>query len=156
MKNKKTRIMVISAVMIIILIALSACSTITPAGDEDAIAVIELLNSEKKAELTAISADSFLLDAEILHGSALTKALWSGLIDAGFKLDSPVIIERRLPASEDKELFGNSIEVETYFTKYVAADSMLFIIGSETAEIALILSPAEDGSSMISAFGGPF
>ena len=134
----------------------SGCATVKPAGNEDLYTVIELLNSGNSAELTKLSADSFLFDTEILHGSSLTSALWNGLTSAGFKINNPAIIESRPAAAGDIQFFGKTTETEAFFAKYVPPQSMLFRLGTDGGSYVFILGPAEKRISKIIAFGGPY
>lgn len=151
-----TPLYVISISILIMLLFFSSCASIGPAEDNDAVEIISLINSGNAAELTKLSADTFLLDDEILHGSTLTGSFWNGLADAGFNLDNPVVIESRPPDAGDKPLFGEDTEVDTFFSRYLQPQSMLFRIDSDDSEIVLILGPSQKGKSSIIAFGGPF
>lgn len=159
MKNKKTEQLLLQSIIIVSLAALlsfTGCASLSLASDNDAMEITELINEGNSSELTKLSAESFLLDTEILHSSSLIGELWTGLADAGFKLANPVIIENRALKSSDTGLFGNTKDVEVFFARYLPENAKLFRIGSDNAEIVLILGPSEKGKNNIIAFGGPF
>ncbi len=142
--------------VLLTVILAAGCASIKPAGDEDILEIIGLINSGNHAELTELSSDSFLLDAEIMHSPAIIDSLWLGLSDSGFKMDNPVILESRPPQGSDKALFGSSPETEAFFSRYIPAQSMFFRIGTDSADYAIILGPVGNGTGRIIAFGGPF
>ena len=159
MRNKKKigkfnfKIMIFTVALAVLF---SSCATIKPAGDNEALNVIGMINRGDSEQLAALSADSFLLDTEILHGSALTASFWNGLADSGFTLKNATISESRAPYQSDAAIFGENTGVKTFFTRYLPPDSTLFRVNSSDTEIVLILSPDENGDIMITAFGGPY
>ncbi|MDC7226652.1 MAG: hypothetical protein PQJ61_07795 [Spirochaetales bacterium] len=153
--NSRTLIRTVLIALSVMLL-FSACASLSRAAEDDALEVIYLINEGKVEQLTSMTAETFLLDAEILQGAGTAKLFWSGLAEAGFKLNNPVIIDKNQPSAAEKAVLGNSIEVDTFFTKYVTTDSMYFRIASDSGEIALIIGPDDTGELKITAFGGPF
>jgi len=118
--------------------------------------IIELINASDSENLAVQSADTFLLDAEVLYNPKLIKNLWQGLAESGFKISNPVIEANRLILPADKSIFGSGPEVDAFFSKYVPEKASLFKVSTGTGSYAFILGPSDIGKSMILAFGGPF
>ena len=158
MKSIKYRKTNLAAAVLLLAAAvlIAGCATVTPAGDEEMMNVISLINSGSSERLTELSAESFLLDSEILHGSAIIGELWSGLAEAGFMMTDPVIIESRPVSAADKKLFDQNTEVDAFFSKYIPAQSVLFRIGTDEESYVIILGPSEKNPGRIIAFGGPY
>ena len=159
MKNQRKHTAALSAALVLsvlIILSVSGCASTAPADSDDAAEIAALINTGNSAGLVNLSADSFLLDSEILHGPTLTESFWNGLIEAGFTLTNPVVTENRPPQESDKSFFGDSVEVDAFFSRYIPPSSMLFRIASDDTAIVMILAPAEKGGDEIIAFGGPF
>ena len=118
--------------------------------------VIELINAGDSENLAARSTDTFMLDSEILHNPKLIKNLWEGLAESSFKITNPVIFTNRRLLPTDRIFFGNNVEVDAFFERYVPEKASLFEIKTNSGKYIFILGPSDIGKSTIAAFGGPY
>lgn len=136
--------------------SLSGCMSFNKAGEVEIADILALINEGRHEELTAISTTPFLLDSEILQGTALTGSFWSGLSTAEFTMTAPEIIRNAPSTDDDAGLFGENTEVNAFFSKYLAPNPIIIEIASNEGLCVLILTPDKNGRKKIAAWGGPY
>jgi len=141
---------------IISAVSLSGCMSLSKAGDEEIADIIAMINEGRHGELTAMSSNPFLVDGELLHGKSLTGSFWTGLSDAGFSLIGAEVIRNQPLSGADIRLFGETAGVNAFFSRYVPDHSVIIEINSNEGRVLLVLSPAENLSRQITAWGGPY
>ena len=156
MKNNKLRIASAGIAALILTIFLFGCATIQPAGEQQMLEIIEMINAGDSENLAARSSDVILLDAEIIQNPKLIKNLWEGLAESSFRIADSVIVTNRLLLPTDKAAFGSGPEIDAFFAKYIPEKASLFRVETTSGEYAFILGPSDIGISMIIAFGGPY
>ena len=154
MKNRKT--LSIIGIALTVAIILTSCATVKPAGEDQILDIIALINEGDSESLTARSTDSFLFDSEILHNPKLIKNLWEGLAESGFRIADPVIETGRLLLPLDQNYFGTGAEIDAFFNKYIPEQSSLFKVRTPSGNYFFVLGPDDVGISTIAAFGGPY
>ncbi|MBI9103585.1 MAG: hypothetical protein JEY99_14320 [Spirochaetales bacterium] len=150
MKMKFSAILVSS---ILLLILISGCATIGISREEEVQGAIRLIDAGDADALKASSRLPFLLDGEVILGESELNLLWEGLSAAGFSFHNPVIDEVFPAEPEHYTLFGDSMDVEVYFKKYLQAKDAIVLFHAEEGAFVLILSSRKTGSK-IAALGG--
>ncbi len=144
------------SVVIVLALALAGCASMQHAKDEgSASRVSRLLVEGRGAELASISASPFLLDGEIIALPADVVTFWDGAAKTGLRLDTE--LARAVPVGPDTwREFGQSWEVKTWFTKYVAQGARLFEMRTPRGGRVLLLVRERMFSLTIYGFRGPF
>ena len=147
---------IIAAVSVLVLISLSSCTTVKAVPKEKAIErFIELYNSGDTERMTAMTSIPMLIDGEIVARNSDADFFWKSLAKAGFTLDgSESFIVEPLNSSSSL-LFGNSMEVSTFFTKYVPETAVLVRVKGPGGDFILLLSGRKGRYPFIFGFTGP-
>lgn len=126
--------------------ALSCTTTPYPQREGSVEKAIDLINSGDAELLTAQSQLPFLFDAEIIMLERDLQSLWKNLSEAHFKMESPEI-EYLGPAGRySYPPFADSMEVRTFFKKYLPEKASIVRITAENGEFFLLLGPKDKGA----------
>jgi len=148
--------LVITIVSILLLIAVSSCTTFKAVPNEKAIErFIELYNSGDTERMTAMTSIPMLIDGEIVARNTDADFFWNGLAKAGFTLDGSESFTTEPIDSNSSLLFGNSMEVSTFFTKYVPETAVVVRVKGPGGDFILLLSGRKGRYPFIFGFTGP-
>ena len=104
--------------------------------------VVNQINTGAADELVYRTVSPFLFDGEIVSRSEDIHAIWSTLIERGFTVDaSEIVIERVSQTSYGR--FADTMEVDTFFQRYVPAKSSIAMLASPYGSVLLMLGPDE-------------
>jgi hypothetical protein len=136
---------------------LTSCATLQRSQDEgNARQVTDLVDSGQAEKLAAMSALPFLLDQEIVLLPADTAAFWKALAAAGFHLGAAGLL-RALPAApENFSESAPSMEVKTFFKKYVHEGARILELETGAGRKVLLIIGEEAFSRKIYGFKGPY
>jgi len=139
------------------LLALGSCATLQSSRDQRRVqGIAQLVNSGRAEELTAMSSVPFLLDQEILVLPRDVAFFWKSVLAAGYRLEEPKL-ERGGPVGPDSyRQFRDSMEVRTFFKKYLRKGTRLLELGTGDGRRVLLLVRTTAFSRAISGFKGPF
>lgn len=101
--------------------------------------VIELVNSGGDKALAAITASPFLFDKEIIILENDISAIWRNIYEAGFRFEDISDLESVEILADQYVLIGDSMEVKTWFEKYLPEKPSLVKIISEKGLFYMIL-----------------
>lgn len=101
--------------------------------------VIELVNSGGDKALAAITASPFLFDKEIIILENDISAIWRNIYTAGFRFEDISELESVEILEDQYILFGDTMEVKTWFEKYLPKKPSLLKIRSEKGLFYIIL-----------------
>jgi hypothetical protein len=114
------------------------------------------VNAGRAEELTAMSMVPFLLDQEILVLPQDVAFFWKSTLAAGYRLEEPEL-ERGSPVGPDSyRVFRDSMEVRTFFKKYLKKGTRLLELKTSGGQRVLLLLRSTAFSRRISGFKGPF
>ena len=116
---------------------------------------MDAVNRGDSAWLTERSALPFLLDGEIILLGPDIAALWNNLTKAGFNFRNGVILSLKPAGPESAAKFGETMELTTYFTKYVEPNSAIAEVDSGAGRFLLLIGPVKAGKSAIRGLKGP-
>jgi hypothetical protein len=142
---------------LLVALALCSCASIQRARDQgnmDRLAA--LLSSGDWEELAKISSTPFLLDQEIILLEGDVRTFWSSIVQVGFKVQEPVLEEATRIGPESYREFRDSMEVRTFFKKYLKKNSRILQLRTSTGERILLLVTDSCCGSQINGFKGPF
>lgn len=138
-------------------VAVSGCATFAPRRFErSAEQVIGLLNSGQATELAAMSRTPFLLDGELVLLDADVAELWNGMVKAGLRIDAAASVSALPVDDETYKRFASTMEVRTFFDKYVSDRGSLVVLEAGRSRVLLILDRGRGSRrALIVGFKGP-
>ena len=138
------------------LLLLLSCATFQRARDESQVSMIaRLLNTGQADTLVAQSAVPFLLDQELLVLPKDVAFFWQGIIRAGYRFEGPELERGVLAGPESYREFRDSMEVRTFFKKYVKKGTRLLELRTSDGRTVLLLVRSTPFSRRIYGFKGP-
>ncbi len=150
---KKITIVVVS---VLILIVFFSCTTINVVPKEKAIGrFIELYNSGDTARMTEMTSVPMLIDGEIVARTDDADFFWNRLAEAGFSFEDSNSFTSVAVDGNSKLLFGDTMEVDTFFTKYVPDTAVIVRVKGPGGDFILLLSGRKGRYPFIFGFTGP-
>ena len=118
----------------------------------DPLVVCEHINSGNSEALSVTTVLPFVFDGEILESDTQIRTLWTGLTEAGYKADNPVLSEFREASPADAALFSDSWEIKTYFKNLILDGDMMARVKTSSGSLIMVLRPEKGSGSHIVAF----
>ena len=143
--------------LLLLVVLLASCASIQRSKDEGNIERIsELVNTGQAEKLTAMTELPFLLDQEIIVLAKDVATFWSTIVEVGFKVEEPAL-ERGVKVGPDSyKEFYDSMEVQTFFKKYLKKQSRLLELKTSTGQKILLLVTDTLFTRAIHGFKGPY
>jgi hypothetical protein len=146
-----------SLAFLAVLLAFSSCATLQRSRDESGMmTVARLIESGQTETLARLSAPPFLLDQEILLLPADVATFWQGIVAAGYRLEGPELDRGSALNTDSYRAFRDSMEVRTFFKKYVKRGTRLLELHTRDGLRILLLYRSTLFSKQIVGFKGPF
>ena len=143
--------------LLLLVLLLSSCASIQRSKDERNIQrVSELINTGQAEKLTAMTELPFLLDQEIIVLAKDVTTFWSTIVEVGFKVEEPSLERVVEITPESYREFYDSMEVETFFKKYLKKQSRLLELKTNTGQRILLLVTDTLFTRTIHGFKGPY
>ena len=143
--------------LLLSVILLASCASIQRSKDEGNIErVSELINTGQAEKLTAMTELPFLLDQEIIVLAKDVSTFWSTIVEVGFKVEEPSLERGVKVTPESYKEFYDSMEVETFFKKYLEKQSRLLELQTNTGQRILLLVTDTLFTRTIHGFKGPY
>lgn len=143
--------------LLVLVILLASCASIQRSKDEGNIdRISELINTGQAEKLTAMTELPFLLDQEIIVLAKDVETFWSTIIEVGFKVEEPSLERGAKVTPESYKEFYDSMEVETFFKKYLKKQSRLLELKTDTGQRILLLVTDTLFTRSIHGFKGPY
>ncbi len=98
----------------------------------------------------------FLLDQEIIVLTKDIATFWSTIVEVGFKVEEPALERGVKVGPESYKEFYDSMEVETFFKKYLKKQSRLLELKTNTGQRILLLVTDTLFTRAIHGFKGPY
>ena len=144
------------AVLMLILIVFFSCTTMKAVPNDRAISrFIELYNSGDTERMTEMTSIPMLVDGEIVARSGDADFFWTRLAKAGFKFDGSEYYTVEPLTAKSSLLFGDTMEVATFFDKYVPSTAVLVRLRGPGGDFILLLSGRKGRYPFIFGFTGP-
>jgi len=142
------------ALALLALLALS-CATGPYVQREDRIQrLVELINKGGVNEVKGLAATPFLLDGEIVLLQKDLNSLWDNFKAAGFVMKNAKVLEIARIAADSYKVFGDSMDVRTFFSKYLDKDTSMVKLATDGGVYHLLLGKEVDGYPKIRGFRG--
>lgn len=140
-----------------LVVLLASCASIQRSKDEGNIdRISELINTGQSEKLTAMTELPFLLDQEIIVLAQDVETFWSTIVEVGFKVEEPSLERGAKVTPESYKEFYDSMEVETFFKKYLEKQSRLLELKTNTGQRILLLVTDTLFTRSIHGFKGPY
>ena len=146
-------------ILLLLAVALlvSSCATMKMSKDEkDIYYISDLINTGDDAYLAKMSQLPFLVDQEIIVLAKDVSTFWSTIVEVGFKVEEPSLERGVKVTSESYKEFYDSMEVETFFKKYLEKQSRLLELQTNTGQRILLLVTDTLFTRTIHGFKGPY
>jgi hypothetical protein len=143
--------------LLLVVVLLASCASIQRSKDEGNIERIsELINTGQAEKLTAMTELPFLLDQEIIVLAKDVETFWSTIVKVGFKVEEPSLERHVKVTPESYKEFYDSMEVRTFFKKYLKKQSRLLELKTNTGQRILLLVTDTLFTRSIHGFKGPY
>ena len=143
--------------LLLVVVLLASCASIQRSKDEGNIERIsELINTGQAEKLTAMTELPFLLDQEIIVLAKDVETFWSTIVKVGFKVEEPSLERGVKVTPESYKEFYDSMEVRTFFKKYLKKQSRLLELKTNTGQRILLLVTDTLFTRAIHGFKGPY
>ena len=144
-----------SAALCLVAILFAGCLSLEQRYANAAEEVISLINSGNTEKLAEMTATPFLLDAEIILLPDDMKGFWRSIFEAGFSIDNAALTASYEIDEKTHKEFGKSLEVESFFRKYVSKDGHIVVVATGDAKILLIMDRTKKKETKLIGFKGP-
>ena len=111
--------------------------------DSSAEKVVDLINHPGEEYLEEITTNPFLFDGEIIVLDKDISMIWNNLNRSMFGFRNGVITESVPIGADDYTLFADTMEVKTFFSKYLPEDAALVKVQAENGLYYLILGSSK-------------
>jgi len=143
--------------LLLVLVLFASCASIQRSKDEGNVERIsELINSGQADKLYEMTELPFLLDQEIVLLGKDVQTFWSTIVEVGFKVEEPVLERGVKVGPENYKEFYDSMEVRTFFNKYLKKQSRLLELKTNTGQRILLLVTDTLFTRTIHGFKGPY
>lgn len=140
-----------------LLVALGSCASIQRSRDAGSVrTVAELINEGEADALIAMSVTPFLLDQEIVLLEGDVASFWRTALAADLQVEEPELEEGARITADSYREFYDSMEVRTYFSKYLKGNSRLLALRTQDGQRILLLVTHGWCSRKLHGFKGPF
>lgn len=152
---KKILLLSIPLTMLVMLVI--SCASIQRAQDVRSVNKFSRqINAGEAGRLTGMSKLPFLLDQEIIVLNRDIATLWTNVTAAGYRVEEPTL-ERGETITEDSyRAFYDSMEVKTFFKKYLKKSARLLELKTSSGQRILLLFETRIFSRQLRGFKGPY
>ena len=139
-----------------VVLLLSACATLPVAQREARIErLLDGLNEEGLEEVLPATGSPFLLDREILILDRDIETMWTNLRKVGFSFAEYEIRSVEPVEEESFRRFGTSMDVETYFSKYLPEGAAVVSVDTRHGSFLLLTGGKVAGAPQLYGMRGP-
>jgi hypothetical protein len=143
--------------LLVFAVLLASCASIQRSKDEGNVERIsELINTGQAEKLIAMTELPFLLDQEIIVLNKDVATFWSTIVEVGFKVEEPTLEQGERVGPQSYKRFYDSMDVETFFKKYLKKRSRLLELKTNTGQRILLLVTDTLFTRTINGFKGPY
>lgn len=148
---------VITGALFLLLTVFFSCTTVRAVPNERAVLrFIELYNSGDTERMVSMTSIPMLVDGEIVARTGDAALFWTRLRESGFNFKESGRNYSSDPVDPDSyRLFGDTMEVRTYFSKYVPDTAVVVRLNGPGGDYILLLSGRKGLYPFIFGFTGP-
>lgn len=142
--------------LIMISLIFASCASVQKKDERSVLNVAELINQGDSDALFRMSRVPFLLDQEIVLLKKDIETFWSNIIEAGYTVDSPILEHGQAIGNDSYLRFYDSMEVKTFFKKYLSEKTRMLELKTSTNQRILLLVEKKCLTRRIYGFKGPY
>ncbi len=144
------------SVSIVAVLFLSSCATVKSVPRPGAVErLMELVNSGDSEMVSSLTTMPMLVDGEIVQRETDIRNFWDLVAKARFAVKTGEAFYTEKAGDETYLLFGDSMEVRTFFEKYVPKNAVTVTVEGETGRYIFLLSGRKGRYTYIFGFTGP-
>lgn len=145
-----------AALVLLAVLAFAACETVPVAQRERRIEILlDRLNERDVDYAIEVSRVPFVFDQEIIALSGDVETLWTNLHDVGFSFAGHRVRDIRPVNSGSYREFGNTMDMEVYFDKYLAEDGTIVHIETDYGRFLILVGDRRRGLPQLFGMKGP-
>ncbi len=154
---KKQRFLILCGVLVFSSVLLfSGCATVRGVPRKGAVEnLMELINSGNTEMIVNITAIPMLVDGEMVNRDQEISSFWAQVNKAGFHVQTGKDIRIQPVDSDTYLLFGDTMEVKTFFSKYVPKTAVTAEIEGTGGKYVFLLSGRNGKYPYLFGFTGP-
>lgn len=135
---------------------LSSCATVKSVPRPGAVErLMELVNSGNSGMVSSLTNMPMLIDGEIVQRETDIRNFWDLVAKARFAVKTGELFYTEKVGDETYLLFGDSMEVRTFFEKYVPKNAVTVTVEGEKGRYIFLLSGRKGRYTYIFGFTGP-
>ena len=140
-----------------LILVIASCASFQRSRDAGSVRTVAGLINDRDAEaLAGMSSVPFLLDHEIIVLERDITSFWATVAKTGFRVEEPELERGTRIAEESYREFYDSMEVRTFFKKYLKKSSRLLELVTLKGERILLLVTDTWFTRKLNGFKGPF
>ena len=129
-----------AAFVLLAALAFAACETVPVAQRENRVqTLLDNLNERDVDYAIGVSRTPFVFDQEIVVLERDIETMWNNLRNAGFSFRNHRIVEIRPVHAGSFREFGNTMDMEVYFDRYLAADGTIVEIDTDYGRFLMLV-----------------
>ena len=153
MMRKYTLLLPAAALLIMFFFS---CATVPRApGKADVNRILALIDKGGADEAAGACSLPFLLDGEIMVLEKDVRMIWQNLHEAGFSLEGAAVLSTVPASAEQYSLFAGTMEVKTFFGKYVREKSLIAEVSAKSGRFLFLFTPAGKEGVRLQGMKGP-
>ncbi|HEY9593214.1 MAG TPA: hypothetical protein VHE79_01960 [Spirochaetia bacterium] len=138
-------------------LALGSCASLQRSFDEgDMRKIVDLINHGQGEALAGMSATPFLVDGEVVVLPADVAGFWAGIVKSGYRVQGAALASGTKVAADSYTLFASTMEVKSYFSRYVKDGGRVLELTTDGGKRVRILLRSAWPSWKIAGWKGPF
>lgn len=143
-------------VLLCALTILSACKTVPVSQRERRVQILlDRLNERDVEHAMEVSRIPFVFDQEIIVLESDVETLWSNLQQAGFSFANHRVREIRPVHPGSYREFGDTMDMEVYFSKYLSEDGTIVRIDTDYGGFLVLVGDRRRGLPQLFGMKGP-
>ncbi len=140
----------------VVALLMASCATVPVAQREPRIErLLDTLNEGTVEEVLPATGSPFLLDREIIILDRDIETMWSNLREVGFTFADYDIESVEEVTGQSYRRFGESMDVEVYFQKYLPEGAALVTVDTDHGEFLLLTGGKVSGAPQLYGMRGP-
>ncbi len=140
--KKTVNLIFASATVLVFISGILSCTSVPYSRwNSSSAKIVDLVNSGGDASLSGLTSTPFLLDGEIIILEKDISMIWKNIRDSGFTFEKAFETESMPVGAGDYGYFADSMEVKTWFSKYLPEKASLVKIEAKNGLYYFILGP---------------
>ena len=150
---RKVRRCIFAGIVLVCLIMGSCATRPFVQKEKSILALVRAINNGEAAQ-RSLAETPFLFNGEIILLQNHLTILWDNLYKAGFRMEDVSIVRNELLRENSWSEFGDTMDVRTFFSKYLDRNTSLVEIRARSGNYIFLLNTEVRGYPRIQGFKG--